>query len=147
MKCYNERKTDDMDLPGNMANVTVVGGVNASNVNAAAVAAAANAMSAQSINCSMTAANQNNSIPLIENEPNVVSTSLEECLICSDLKRDTIFKVSRIECHNFFCRIKLYFIFMVSLKIFSALWTCVRVRYMCATRKEMSNLSRNGIIT
>lgn len=85
-----------MDLPGNMANVAVVGGVNASNVNAAAAAAAAaaSAMTAQSINCSMSAANQNNSISLIENEPNVVSTSLEECLICSDLKRDTIFKVS-----------------------------------------------------
>lgn len=87
-----------MDLPGNMANVTVVGGVNSSNVNAAAAAAAASAMTAQSINCSMTSANQNNSTSLIENEPNVISTSLEECLICSDLKRDTIFKVGPIEC-------------------------------------------------
>lgn len=86
-----------MDLPGNMANVTVVsgGGVNSSNVNAAS-----SAMQAQSINCTMSTANQNNSNSLNDNEPiNVVSTSLEECLICSDLKRDTIFKVNKINHH------------------------------------------------
>lgn len=81
-----------MDLPGNMANMTVVSGVNASNVSAASAA-----ITAQTINCAMASANQNNTNSLLDNEPNVVSTSLEECLICSDLKRDTIFKVSLIK--------------------------------------------------
>ena len=92
VKCYNERKTDDMDLPGNMANVAVVSGVNSSNVSAASAMT-----TAQSNNCTMASTNQNNSTSLIDNEPNVVSTSLEECLICSDLKRDTIFKVNSID--------------------------------------------------
>lgn len=100
VKCYNERKTDDMDLPGNMANMTVGsggggGGVNSTNVNAITAA--------QSINCTLSSTNQNSSSAIIDNEPNVVSTSLEECLICSDLKRDTIFKVSRNDSSDLIC--------------------------------------------
>lgn len=145
VKCYNERKTDDMDLPGNMANVTVVGGVNASNVSAAAVAAAAaSAMTAQSINCSMTAANQNNSISLIENEPNVVSTSLEECLICSDLKRDTIFKVSHTGCNSF--RINLFsFVLMNSFEISIQPCGHVCVCDTCAPRVKKCLICRETV--
>lgn len=79
MKCYNERKTDDMDLPGNMANMTI-------NVNSSSIQTANNSITS---NQNLT----NNTI--IENTTNTTSTiPLEECLICSDLKRDTIFKVS-----------------------------------------------------
>lgn len=69
-----------MDLPGNMANMTI--SVNSSNVNA----------SVQSNN-TIGESNSTNE-PIIENETNNgTTTHLEECLICSDLKRDTIFKV------------------------------------------------------
>ncbi|XP_031636139.1 E3 ubiquitin-protein ligase mind-bomb-like [Contarinia nasturtii] len=71
VKCYNERKTDDMDLPGNMANMAI--SVNSSNVNIQS--------------------DQNTNETILENETNIsTTTQLEECLICSDLKRDTIFK-------------------------------------------------------
>lgn len=80
MKCYNERKTDDMDLPGNMAiNVN-----NSSNVNATQ-------SSSNTIALNQNSTNNTN----IDNEANIESkiVQLDECLICSDLKRDTIFKV------------------------------------------------------
>lgn len=78
VKCYNERKTDDMDLPGNVAiNVNATSNVNTS----------------QSTNNTSTSNVANNSN--IDNDVNTSSTiPLDECLICSDLKRDTIFKVS-----------------------------------------------------
>lgn len=79
VNCYNERKTDDMDLPGNMA-ITM----NSSNINP----------SEQSTSNTL-ALNQNSTINSnIESELNTESTvPLDECLICSDSKRDTIFKV------------------------------------------------------
>lgn len=84
MKCYNERKTDDMDLPGNMANMTI--SVNPSNVSG---------MSAQTASNTVTSNQNSSSNNINENATNTVSSApLEECLICSDLKRDTIFKVS-----------------------------------------------------
>lgn len=86
MKCYNERKTDDMDLPGNMANMTI--NVNSSNVNMSG-------LNVQSTSNTSTT-NQNSANHLnIDNETigNPTTITLEECLICSDLKRDTIFKV------------------------------------------------------
>lgn len=85
VKCYNERKTDDMDLPGNLANMTI--SVNSSNVNS-------NGITVQSTSNTMTSVQNNTNNTPIGNEVNIVSsTQLEECLICSDLKRDTIFKV------------------------------------------------------
>ncbi|GAB0098858.1 E3 ubiquitin-protein ligase mind-bomb [Sergentomyia squamirostris] len=61
VRCYNERKTDDMDLPGNMAG---------------------NANAAQTV------------VPAPPAPPEqVVSRSpLDECLVCSEQKRDTVFK-------------------------------------------------------
>lgn len=86
VKCYNERKTDDMDLPGNMANLTV--SVNSSNVSTSGV------QTAQSTTNTITSNPNFANNTLNEPELNTVSTApLEECLICSDLKRDTIFKV------------------------------------------------------
>lgn len=86
VKCYNERKTDDMDLPGNMANMTI--NVNPSNVSG---------VSAQLANNTVTTNQNSTSNNINENATNTVSSApLEECLICSDLKRDTIFKVSAI---------------------------------------------------
>lgn len=77
VKCYNERKTDDTDLPGNMA-ITV------SSTNSAAITAATLSLAqAQSSNINT---NNENLAP----DPN---TPLDECLVCSDLKRDTVFKV------------------------------------------------------
>lgn len=58
VKCYNERKTDDMDLPGNMAG---------NNVNTAPAAT------------------------VQPTEP-VTSAPLDECVVCSEQKRDTVFK-------------------------------------------------------
>lgn len=66
VKCYNERKTDDTDLPGNVAHLM-------SNNSQAATVADATALSA----------------------PEEVSSTggpLDECLLCSERKRDTIFK-------------------------------------------------------
>lgn len=120
VKCYNERKTDDMDLPGNMANMTV--SVNPSNVSTSGIAA-----SGQSSSNTMTS-NQNvanNSL----NEPDINTVSsapLEECLICSDLKRDTIFKVKTEKKNNMQCLCALFteIYSNFSKTRISAMWTC-----------------------
>lgn len=87
VKCYNERKTDDMDLPGNMAiNVAVPLTTAAGSTTAPAcltVTAASNGQT-QSLN----SINEN----LLNGE--TTTLSLDECLVCSDLKRDTVFKVN-----------------------------------------------------
>lgn len=102
VKCYNERKTDDMDLPGNMA-ITVN---SSSNMNASG--GAPNVSVQSTSNTLKQQAQSNNSN--IENGTTVETTiPLDECLICSDSKRDTIFKVNTsfitlIANHsNFFC--------------------------------------------
>lgn len=61
VKCYNERKTDDSDLPGNVANN---GGGHG----------AENAMATLSL------------------DDHLLSAPLDECLLCSERKRDTVFK-------------------------------------------------------
>lgn len=71
-----------MDLPGNMANMTNM----TINVSSSEVAVQPTGTVPSSQNTA------NNAIT--ESEPNTTSkTQLEECLICSDSKRDTIFKV------------------------------------------------------
>lgn len=91
VKCYNERKTDDMDLPGNVA----ISMNSSSNVNASNSAAVASNISVQStsntLSLNQTQSNNSN----IENGANTDQSTipLDECLICSDSKRDTIFKV------------------------------------------------------
>lgn len=72
IKCYNERKTDDTELPGNVA---------------AAAAAIADS-------------NENNLTGNTGNSENVINSKtgtpgtggLDECLLCSEQKRDTLFK-------------------------------------------------------
>lgn len=70
VKCYNERKTDDMDLPGNVA-------LQSSNPGQATAATAGNVQQAP---------NQ-----IANPQPNI-SAGLDECLLCSERKRDTVFK-------------------------------------------------------
>lgn len=85
VKCYNERKTDDMDLLGKMANMTI----NPSNVSTSGLTPA------QQSTSNTMATNQNvGNNSLNEIDPNIISTApLNECLICSDLKQNTIFKL------------------------------------------------------
>lgn len=78
MKCYNERKTDDIDLPGNVAIEL--------NINTAAAATS---------NAAVSAATSNEQISLSNLTIENVGAPLDECLVCSDAKRDTVFKVRR----------------------------------------------------
>lgn len=72
IKCYNERKTDDTELPGNVA---------------AAAAAIADS------NENNIAANTGNAENVINPKTGVPGTGgLDECLLCSEQKRDTLFK-------------------------------------------------------
>lgn len=64
VKCYNERKTDDSDLPGNVANAH----------NHPADPSGLSAAAAAALTLEETAA------------------PLDECLLCSERKRDTVFK-------------------------------------------------------
>lgn len=118
VKCYNERKTDDMDLPGNMANMTI--NVNSPNVNITGV----NVQSTSNTSSSNQNSTSNSNISN-ENINNFTTGEREECLICSDLKRDTIFKVS-IKYLNFPYHID-YFV-----KLYIAMWTCKLLRHVCA---------------
>lgn len=97
VKCYNERKTDDMDLPGNLA-ITM----NPSNINPPTT---------EQSTSNTLALNKNSTINShIESNSNTESAvPLDECLICSDSKRDTIFKViyfrfffRKLKCKNKF---------------------------------------------
>lgn len=76
MKCYNERKTDDIDLPGNVA----------FDMSVPSTAGATSNEAAASSNGPLSLSNLT-----IEN----VGAPLDECLVCSDAKRDTVFKVRR----------------------------------------------------
>lgn len=79
IKCYNERKTDDTELPGNVAA-------------AAAAAAAASAIAADS-NENTIAGNTGNAENLLNQKTGGPGTGgLDECLLCSEQKRDTLFK-------------------------------------------------------
>lgn len=71
IKCYNERKTDDTELPGNVA--AAAAGIADSNENNIAV-------------------NTGNSENIINPKTGVPSGGLDECLLCSEQKRDTLFK-------------------------------------------------------
>lgn len=131
LKCYNERKTDDAELPGNVAGTSLNARARAQSAAtggtagvACAVPVASAAMHqsataniplntvasgstfglnglgsdmAQSLHVESSSggggvgnsgASKNNSAGGSNNKP----TSLEECLVCSDAKRDTVFK-------------------------------------------------------
>jgi E3 ubiquitin-protein ligase mind-bomb len=81
IKCYNERKTDDMEIAHSAASVSAV--TTTTSQAALAVAAAAAA----------TVSSHNHNLNV---QPGaMVSASgamLDECLLCSDQKRDTLFK-------------------------------------------------------
>ncbi|XP_017842823.2 E3 ubiquitin-protein ligase mind-bomb [Drosophila busckii] len=117
VKCYNERKTDDAELPGNVAGTSQNARARAAAVGSAAgmhQSATANIplntavsgstfalnglggdmaqslhveSSSSSGSCKSSGTGINNN-----NNNNSKPTSLEECLVCSDAKRDTVFK-------------------------------------------------------
>lgn len=86
VKCYNERKTDDMDLPGNVA------GTSATAVAAAAAAAASASASAAAVDqaaAAVMALDISSSAAVASSSSSV---AFDECLLCSERKRDTLFK-------------------------------------------------------
>ncbi|XP_060659576.1 LOW QUALITY PROTEIN: E3 ubiquitin-protein ligase mind-bomb [Drosophila nasuta] len=120
LKCYNERKTDDAELPGNVAGTSLnararaqsaaaaggggsTGGVAAgmhqsatANIplNTVASGSAFNlnglaADMAQSQHAESSSSRKNSAAA---GNNNTKPASLEECLVCSDAKRDTVFK-------------------------------------------------------
>ncbi|XP_059226620.1 E3 ubiquitin-protein ligase mind-bomb isoform X2 [Stomoxys calcitrans] len=114
VKCYNERKTDDSELPGNVAGSTSRARALAANPAAAAVVCSRPlsvidtiGLHASSSNLPM-AASGSSSAALntlsqdlsqsltLETSSKLEATnnvsSLEECFLCSDFKRDTVFK-------------------------------------------------------
>lgn len=135
VKCYNERKTDDMDLPGNMANMNI--NVNSSNVNISGI----NVQSTS--NTSATIQNSTNNSNIVNETITSSTIPLEECLICSDLKRDTIFKVCKFAHTTFFRQKIINFVFVFMLYL--ALWTCKLLRYVCTASQEVLNLSGNSV--
>lgn len=95
VKCYNERKTDDIDLPGNMATLSVNGSTSTATSHISANASASTA----AIPISQSQMSNLNIENLAQNST-ATTTSLDECLVCSDQKRDTVFKV--IQKHKIF---------------------------------------------
>ncbi|KRG06356.1 uncharacterized protein Dmoj_GI11891, isoform B [Drosophila mojavensis] len=119
LKCYNERKTDDAELPGNVAGTSLnararaqsaaaagsVAGMHQSataniplNTVASGSAFGLNGLSqdmAQSLHVESSSSKNTTAgggcVGSISNNNNKV-TSVEECLVCSDAKRDTVFK-------------------------------------------------------
>ncbi|XP_055383755.1 E3 ubiquitin-protein ligase mind-bomb [Condylostylus longicornis] len=121
VKCYNERKTDDNDLPGNVAGASRMN-IGAANNNTQAstsnaiknsilpngTAPGINSTSTNSIpqNIAGPSTSKNTSTNVLDN--NLTSSmsalkldtkvdplkgnTLDECLVCSDAKRDTVFK-------------------------------------------------------
>ncbi|KAH8360893.1 hypothetical protein KR084_010662 [Drosophila pseudotakahashii] len=102
VKCYNERKTDDSELPGNVAGTS-------SNARARAASGGLNQSSSASLPLANLAASStfpatsSSSIFALNGIANDLSQSLhedtpkptpslDECLVCSDAKRDTVFK-------------------------------------------------------
>ncbi|XP_030388129.1 E3 ubiquitin-protein ligase mind-bomb isoform X2 [Scaptodrosophila lebanonensis] len=106
VKCYNERKTDDSELPGNVAGTSLNARARAQNANVATCAGVGGMH--QSATANIPLHSVTNITPFLFNGPNdemaqslqVESNSggvgkvasLEECLVCSDVKRDTVFK-------------------------------------------------------
>lgn len=116
VKCYNERKTDDSDLPGNVAGTSTRAkalahttvGVNPRPLSAVAGGSASmnstvnanipiHGVTSGSVNGGLNTLAQDLTqslhISSSANETTNAST-LEECFLCSDFKRDTVFKVS-----------------------------------------------------
>lgn len=89
VKCYNERKTDDSELPGNVAGSSCSGGgLNPKSTNTTAAASAATSSACQNTNnIPLNVASNSSEIDASK------ANSLDECLVCSDQKRDTVFKV------------------------------------------------------
>ncbi|XP_034482244.1 E3 ubiquitin-protein ligase mind-bomb [Drosophila innubila] len=117
LKCYNERKTDDAELPGNVAGTSLNARARAQSAAAAGTATAGMHQSAtaniplntvasgsafgingistdmaQSLHVESSSSNSKNSTNVGNANNNNKPTSLEECLVCSDAKRDTVFK-------------------------------------------------------
>ncbi|KAM8707828.1 hypothetical protein ACLKA7_014886 [Drosophila subpalustris] len=116
LKCYNERKTDDAELPGNVAGTSLNARARAQSAAAAGTAAAGMHQSATAniplntvasgsafglngISTDMAQSMHVESSSSSKNSTNVGNghnnnkpTSMEECLVCSDAKRDTVFK-------------------------------------------------------
>lgn len=98
VKCYNERKTDDTieigtsNIPANVSNAAmaaVVEGGNSSSINSVNI----------NVHSSTTSASQSKSHSSVMSSINSSSSGtgpLDECLLCSDQKRDTQFRVSNI---------------------------------------------------
>lgn len=92
VKCYNERKTDDLELPGNVAGSSTSissGALGGSRLNDESTASNVPVSNIPSLTGAMNTLNINDVNEISK------SSSLEECLVCSDQKRDTVFKVSR----------------------------------------------------
>ncbi|XP_068150892.1 E3 ubiquitin-protein ligase mind-bomb [Drosophila tropicalis] len=110
VKCYNERKTDDSELPGNVAGTSQnarqrtassVVGTGTTTVPQSSSAqmplsqvAASNSSPSNSSASSFALAEMSQSLNGISSSSHNKSSSsnLEECLVCSDAKRDTVFK-------------------------------------------------------
>ncbi|XP_001353017.1 E3 ubiquitin-protein ligase mind-bomb [Drosophila pseudoobscura] len=110
VKCYNERKTDDSELPGNVAGTSLNararaaagGGASGGGGGPAAIMhqsssaslppAPAASASASSSSFGLNGLNSDMSQSLHVEPLKTGGTSLEECMVCSDAKRDTVFK-------------------------------------------------------
>ncbi|KAH8351003.1 hypothetical protein KR067_011529 [Drosophila pandora] len=94
VKCYNERKTDDSELPGNVAGTSLnararaaSGGTLPQSSSASLPLASSSSASAFGLNGVNTEMSQS-----LHADAPKSSASLDECLVCSDAKRDTVFK-------------------------------------------------------
>ncbi|XP_002086414.2 E3 ubiquitin-protein ligase mind-bomb [Drosophila yakuba] len=101
VKCYNERKTDDSELPGNVAGTS-------SNARARAASGTLNQSSSANLPLASLAASStfpaasssifalngiaNELSQSLHEDPPKSSATLDECMVCSDAKRDTVFK-------------------------------------------------------
>ncbi|XP_034655842.1 E3 ubiquitin-protein ligase mind-bomb [Drosophila subobscura] len=115
VKCYNERKTDDSELPGNVAGTSLnararaaAGGAGASgsgggggasggaamhqSSSASLPLASAASASASSSSFGLNGLNSDMSQSLHVEPSKAGGASIEECMVCSDAKRDTVFK-------------------------------------------------------
>ncbi|EDV97630.1 GH16977 [Drosophila grimshawi] len=98
LKCYNERKTDDPELPGNVAGTSLNARARAQSAAAAGTAAGMHQSATANIPLNTVASgsafglNGINADMAQSLHVESSSSSLEECLVCSDAKRDTVFK-------------------------------------------------------
>ncbi|KAH8293637.1 hypothetical protein KR054_002329 [Drosophila jambulina] len=109
VKCYNERKTDDSELPGNVAgtssnararaasggslNQSASAGLPLASMSASSTFAAAGASSSAAAAAAFGLNGISNEMSQsLHADPPKSSASLDECLVCSDAKRDTVFK-------------------------------------------------------